>query len=80
MLLMVDAALTQILYLTIAVCSIFAALHYALALLEVLCDYLGGLYWWWTFRRFASEVVKRLVVLLILVKVAEWSAHLGHLW
>jgi len=77
---MFDTAMTQVLYLTLAVCSAFGVLHYALSLLELLCDYLGGVYWWWTFRRFAAELVKRLIVLLLLLRTAEWAAHLSHLW
>ena len=77
---MLDTAMTQVLYITLAVCSVFGVFHYALLLLELLCDYLGGVYWWWTFRRFVAELVKRLLVLLLLLKIAEWAAHLSHLW
>jgi hypothetical protein len=77
---MIDTALTQLLYLAIAVYAIFAVLHYALSLLDIACSYLSGSYWWWTFRRFSVEVIKRLILLVILVKVAEWAGHMGHLW
>ncbi len=77
---MIDASLQELIYLAIAVYAIFASLHYALSLLDIACSYLGGAYWWWTFRRFSTEVVKRLILLVILVKVAQWSAHMGHLW
>jgi hypothetical protein len=76
---MIDTALTQLLYLTLAVCAALAALHYGLSLLEIICNYFGGVYWW-TFRRFSAEVVKRLILLVILVKVAEWAGHMSHLW
>lgn len=77
---MIDASLQELIYLAIAVYAIFAALHYALSLLDIACRYLGGAYWWWTFRRFSAELVKRLVLLVILVKLAEWAGHMGHLW
>lgn len=76
---MIDTALTQLIYLAIAVYAALAALHYALSLLEIACHFLGDTYWW-TFRRFSAEVIKRLILLVILVKVAEWAAHMGHLW
>ncbi len=77
---MIDAALTQLIYLAIAVYTIFAALHYVLSLLEIACNYLGGAYWWWTFQRFSAELLKRLILLVVLVKLAEWAAHMSHLW
>jgi hypothetical protein len=76
---MIDAALTQLIYLALAVYAALAALHYALSLLEIICNYLGDAYWW-TFRRLSAELVKRLVLLVILAKIAEWAGHMGHLW
>lgn len=77
---MFDASLLELIYLAIAVYAALAALHHVLSLLDIACSYLGGAYWWWTFRQFSAEVVKRLFLVVILVKVAQWAAHMGHLW
>ena len=77
---MIDTAITQLVYLALAIYAALAALHYALSLLELVCNYLGDVYWWWTFRRFGAELIKRVVLVVVLVKLAEWAGHMGHLW
>ncbi len=76
---MIESVITQVIYLAIAAYAALGALHCAMRLLETACDMLCGLDF--PSRRFAaSRALKHLILLLVLLKVLEWAAHMTHLW